>query len=89
MRWYDAVVLDATTDDLVRMWEPAHGEVLAQRRLPHWRPRPGTRAYLSAGLHGADWWVAGSTMSAGATAEVELGEVERLYTENDLWDTVI
>jgi hypothetical protein len=71
------------------MWEPAHGEVLAQRRLPHWRPQPGTRAYLSAGLHGADLWVAVSTTSDGETAEVELAEVERLYTENDLWGTVI
>ena len=87
-RWYDAVVL-GVANDLIQMWEPAHGEVLAKPRRPHWRPRPVTRAYLSAGLPGADWWVAGATTSEAETAEVELGEVERLYTENDLWGTVI
>lgn len=87
-RWYDAVVVGETAD-LVRMWEPGHGEVLAHRRLAHRDPQLGTRAYLSAGLPGADWWVAGSTTTNGEKAEVELGEVERLYTENDLWGSVV
>ena len=87
-RWYDAVVVGQEAG-LVRMWEPSHGEVLAQRRFARRHPRPGSRAYLSAGLPGADWWIAGSATAHGETAEVELGEVERLYTENDLWHTVV
>jgi len=53
-RWYDAVVLEAA-DDQVRMWEPAHGEVLATPRRSRQPWQAGTRAYLSAGLPGADW----------------------------------
>src|SRR5438552_18517713 len=53
-RWYDAVVLGAQAG-LIRLWEPSHGEVLAQPRPGHQPPPPGTRAYLSAGLPGADW----------------------------------
>ncbi len=34
----------------IRLWEPAHGEVVAQRRRPQQRHDRGTRAYLSAGL---------------------------------------
>ncbi len=34
--------------------------------------RPGTRAYLSAGLPGADWWVAGHATTAADQADVEL-----------------
>lgn len=84
-RWYDAVVLGDEAD-AVRLWEPAHGEVLAQAR-PTYRPRPpGTRAYLSAGLPGADWWVTGPTVATAQDANVELGAVEELYTEHGLWD---
>jgi len=41
-RWYDAVVLGAAGDQ-VRMWEPAHGEVLATPRHSRqpWRQGPG------------------------------------------------
>ena len=88
-RWYDAVVVDSTGGELVAMWEPAHGNVLAHRRLLHRKLQPGTRAYLSAGLPGADWWVTGPTTAHGEAADVELGEVERFYTDNDLWSTVI
>jgi hypothetical protein len=86
-RWYDAVVLGAEAG-LIRLWEPAHGEVLARPRPAHHSPRPGTRAYLSAGLPGADWWVAGGTAARAEDADVELGEVEQFYTEHDLWDTL-
>lgn len=86
-RWYDALVV-GQDPDLVRMWEPAHGEVDARPRNSQRRYTPGERAYLSAGLPGADWWVAGHAVVRGENAEVELGEVERLYTENDLWGTV-
>jgi hypothetical protein len=84
-RWYDAVVLgsDAGT---VWLWEPAHGEVVAQRRRPEQQYGPGTRGYLSAGLPGADWWVAGRAVDQAEDAEVELDEVERLYTEHDMWN---
>ena len=83
-RWYDAVVLGSDAGS-VRLWEPAHGEVTAQRRRPSQRYSPGTRAYLSAGLPGAGWWVAGRTVDQAEDAEVELDEVERLYTGHDMW----
>jgi hypothetical protein len=86
-RWYDAVVLGSEAGS-VRLWEPAHGEVAAQRRRPQQRYDPGTRAYLSAGLPGAEWWVAGRAVDQAENAEVELNEVERLYTEQNMWDSV-
>ncbi len=86
-RWYDAVVL-GEEDFLIRLWEPAHGEVVAQPRSSHASPQPGTRAYLSAGLPGADWWVAGAAVARGEDADVELDEVEQFYTEHDLWITL-
>lgn len=83
-RWYDAVVL-GDEEDAVRLWEPAHGEVLAQPRTTYLPKQPGTRAYLSAGLPGAEWWVAGPAAATAQDADVELGEVEKLYTEHGLW----
>jgi hypothetical protein len=87
-RWYDAVVLGAE-EDLIRLWEPAHGEVLAQPRRSYRSSQPGTRAYLSAGLPGAEWWVAGPAVATAESADVELDEVERLYTEHDLWHKLV
>ena len=43
-RWYDAVVLEQSADQ-VQLWEPGHGEVLARSRNPQRRLPPGTRAY--------------------------------------------
>lgn len=87
-RWYDAVVLREQDASSVRLWEPAHGDVIAQRRRT--RPyEPGTRAYLSAGLPGADWWVAGGVVARAEDADVELDEVERFYTENRLWEATL
>jgi hypothetical protein len=83
-RWYDAVVL-GPEGDFVRLWEPAHGEVVAHPRRASGRWQPGTRAYLSAGLPGADWWVAGAAVARAQDADVELDEVERLCTEYGLW----
>jgi hypothetical protein len=97
-RWYDAVVLGAEAGG-VRMWEPAHGEVLATRRRDRPGPEPtdstaprgervldpGTRAYLSAGLAGAEWWVAGPVVADARDARVELEEVERFGAEHGLW----
>lgn len=75
-RWYDAVVLGAEGDGLVRLWEPGHGEVVAATR-PSYRPvEPGRRAWASAGLPGADWWVAGPADGA----EVELDAVAELMS---------
>lgn len=85
-RWYDAVVL-GDEKDAIRLWEPAHGEVLAQPRAAYLRGKPGSRAYLSAGLPGTDWWVGGPA-SAGEDADVELDEVEKLFTEHGLWDAL-
>jgi hypothetical protein len=79
-RWFDAVVLDATAD-LVSLWEPGHGAVWAQRRPAHHDYRPGGRAYLSAGLPGAEWWVAGVAVDRGEQADVELGDVGRFLVE--------
>lgn len=84
-RWYDAVVLGDEAADSVRLWEPAHGRVVARRRRSDMRYEPGARAYLSAGLPGAEWWVAGAVAARAEEAVVELDEVERLYTERALW----
>lgn len=51
--------------------------------------RPGTRAYLSSGLPGAEWWVAGAATVTAENADVEFDEVERFYTEHHLWDDLV
>ncbi len=84
-RWYDAVVLGEEAG-LIRCWEPSHGEVLAQPRPAHRSSQPGTRAYLSAGLPGADWWVAGGAAARAEDADVELDEVEQFYAARELWN---
>jgi len=85
-RWYDAVVLGEEEETgLVRLWEPAHGEVVAHPRRAQQHRQPGTRAYLSAGLPGADWWIAGAAVANAEDADVELDEVERFCTEYGLW----
>ncbi len=33
-----------------------------------------------------EWWVAGATAARAEDADVELDEVERFYTERDLWN---
>lgn len=80
-RWYDAVVVEQSHDQL-RLWEPNHGEVLATPRDPDHRYLPGTRAYASAGLPGADWWVEGAAGGLGTA----LDEVCAFYAAHDLWD---
>lgn len=85
-RWFDAVVLGEEAG-VVRLWEPSHGEVVAQPRRPQ-RREPGTRAYLSAGLPGADWWVAGPAAAKAEDADVDLDEVDIFYTERDLWNSL-
>lgn len=87
-RWYDAVVVGNEAGS-VRLWEPAHGEVVAQPRRPEQQYDPGTRAYLSGGLPGADWWVAGRAVDRAEDADVELDEVERLYTEHNMWESAL
>lgn len=84
-RWYDAVVLGDDGAGSVRLWEPAHGEVLARPRPSYERREPGSRAYASSGLPGADWWVAGPVVADADAAAVELDAVDALYTEHDLW----
>jgi len=87
-RWYDAVVLGEEAG-LIRLWEPSHGEVLARPRPARQPPQPGSRAYLSAGLPGAAWWVAGAAAGSAEDAEVELAEVEQFCTERDLWSNLV
>jgi hypothetical protein len=82
-RWYDAVVLGEESG-LIRLWEPAHGEVVAHPRRARQHRQPGARAYLSAGLPGADWWVAGAAVASADEADVELDEVERFCAERGL-----
>jgi len=84
-RWFDAVVLGHEAGQ-VRLWEPAHGEVLAQPRRAPSSHRAGSRAYLSAGLPGAEWWVAGAADVAAEDADVELADVQRFYADHGLWD---
>lgn len=80
-RWFDAVVV-GRADGMVRLWEPGHGLVLAQPRDPQRLPTPGSRAYLSAGLPGADWWLAGPAVSRAEDADVEFDELGRFLTAN-------
>jgi hypothetical protein len=87
-RWFDTVVLGAEDDGSVRLWEPGHGEVIARARASYARQDPGSRAYASAGLPGAEWWVGGSAGDAPHRADVELDEVAALYGENGLWPAV-
>jgi hypothetical protein len=84
-RWFDAVVIDQA-ESTVTLWEPHHGTVVAQLRDPQRVYRPGSRAYASAGLPGADWWLAGPTVDRAENAEVELDEVEEFFTRQGLWD---
>jgi len=87
-RWYDAVVLGLEDDGSVRLWEPAHGKIIAQRRASFEHQDPGARAYASAGLPGAEWWVAGGANCAPHDTDVELDDVGALYAGNNLWPTV-
>lgn len=87
-RWYDAVVLGTEDDGSVRLWEPAHGKVIAQARASYEKQDPGSRAYASAGLPGAEWWVADSADGAPPSTDVELDEVDALYAKNNLWSAV-
>ena len=87
-RWYDAVVLGTEDDGSIRLWEPAHGEVIARARASYEKQDPGSRAYASAGLPGAEWWAAASAGGTPQNADVDLGAVDALYTENDLWSAV-
>jgi hypothetical protein len=86
-RWFDAFVQESA-GTTVRLWEPAHGSVTAMARRPDHRLRPGGRAYLSAGLPGAPWWVAGPVVDRAENAEVELEEVEKFFTTVGLWDEI-
>jgi hypothetical protein len=40
---------------------------------------------LSAGLPGADWWVAGAAVAKAEDADVDLDEVGLFCTEHGLW----
>ena len=84
-RWFDAVVVEEV-GGRVRLREPAHGEVPAQSRDPQRAHRIGSRAYLSAGLKGAEWWVAGAAVCSAEDAEVDVDEVQRFLTAHALWD---
>jgi hypothetical protein len=84
-RWFDAVVVERAAS-AVALWEPNHGSVLAQPRDPQRDYRPGSRAYASAGLPGAAWWVAGPAVDRAENADVELDEVSDFFTGHRLWD---
>jgi hypothetical protein len=77
-RWYDAVVLEHDGPAVV-VWEPAHGPVTASPRDPRRSYRPGGRAYVSAGLPGADWWIAGPAVDRAEDADVDLDQVGEFW----------
>jgi hypothetical protein len=87
-RWYDAVVLVPAIEGQVHLWEPAHGRVVAAPRPAFEEAEPGSRAYASAGLPGADWWVAGPANRIPRGSDIDLAEVGALYTDNQLWEKV-
>jgi hypothetical protein len=84
-RWFDAVVLGASVEG-VQLWEPLHGEITARPRDPDVVLPPGSRAYVSAGLPGADWWLAGPVGRSPETASVDVAEVRRFFVHHDLWN---
>jgi hypothetical protein len=84
-RWFDTVVLGSTNNGDVRLWEPAHGEVIARPRATYVMQEPGLRAFASAGLPGADWWVACNASDNQEAPNVELAEVVEFYDQNSLW----
>jgi len=86
-RWFDAVVVGTTGAGLT-LWEPGHGIVSAQPRDPRQTHVAGSRAYLSAGLPGAEWWVAGPAVELAASADVELEEVRAFLDSHGSWDDV-
>jgi hypothetical protein len=86
-RWFDAVVL-GTDGGSVSFWEPGHGSVIAEPRDARSTYRPGSRAYISAGLPGAAWWVAGLAVDRAEDAQVDLDEVDRFLTSLGVWDDV-
>lgn len=90
-RWFDVVVIGAAVDGRIAVWEPAHGEVTATARPTFATPHPGSRAYASAGLPGADWWVAAAVPSSPGSAgvAVDLDEVAALYDAHDLWASAL
>lgn len=85
-RWFDAVVVDGSTGR-VRLWEPAHGEVLAQARDSKVTYLPGRRAYLSAGLPGAEWWVEGEALGSSADRLVDTRAVIHFLRGHGLLET--
>lgn len=82
-RWYDAVVLEQAAGQ-IRLWEPNHGEVLATSRHVQYRYPVGSRAYASAGLPGADWWVE-SPVAPVEDVDVAMDQVYEFYAAHDLW----
>ena len=88
-RWVDAVGVTQAGPGSVLLWEPGHGEVLATQRNSAQMFEPGRRVYASAGLPGADWWVAAAVASRPEDADVELAAVEAIFTDDDLWPDVL
>jgi hypothetical protein len=84
-RWFDAVVV-GQAGQVITLWEPNHGTVVAQPRDPQQVRRLGSRAYVSAGLPGADWWLAGPAVDRAERAAVDLDEVRDFFTSHALWD---
>ncbi len=88
-RWFDAVVVGPTDNGLVPMWEPTHGQITAHARESYEAQEPGFRAYASAGLPGADWWVACAVTKYPEGMAADLEHVTTLYNENDLWRSAL
>ena len=78
------VLLGGVDDGWVRWWEPAHGAVTAKSRDSYRKQEPGSRAYASAGLPGADGESLASPGTPGRDA-IDLDEVALFVTEKGIW----
>lgn len=90
-RWFDAVLVGSGPDGRVTLWEPAHGEVTAAVRPGVAAWSPGSRVYASAGLPGADWWVAAPVPASPRSEDVavDVDEVSALYEAHALWSSAL
>ncbi len=83
-RWYDAVVLGEEVAKSVRLWEPAHGEVVARPRQSDQQMSPGRAPICLANCRARNGGsLAPRWPSRGSRCRTRRGD--RLYTDNALW----
>jgi hypothetical protein len=84
-RWFDAVVVGGEGQSPL-LWETSHGVVRAVPRDESVEYPLGGRAYMSAGLPGAEWWVEGRAVDRSEEANVDLDLVGAFLAEHGLVD---